>query len=1154
MNALTSMLRFNFVSSCAVLTGRILLLAVLLARASFAQVTPPVPPGLGTGDKEDSVVDLSPFVVRSDRDSGYQAATTLAGTRVNTPIKDLAAAISVYTKDLLDDLGATSSNDILVFATGMESAGSSGNFADIGADVNNERPGANGARHEPQAASRSRGLSSPTFTRGYFATSISFDTYNTGTVTVNRGPNAALFGVGSPAGVVDTALLMADLRDSRSSVVVRYGNNDSWRRSVDLNRVLVPEKIALRFAALHDREEFNQRPAFEEKKRGYGAVTARPFRSTTLRANIEAGHTNANRPISFTPYNSASSYWFAAGRPGYDWRFYDDPVLNPNTTNHGSATEGFLQANNQAGSQPIIVYSNPADMAPSYGFMGSVASTAANAANAVKNQVFNPIFNRNLLSDSIRFLHTNNVWEIPAAFWTAANVKPGQLPGFVPAGVKAQGYTDYSAFDFGGRMLDETSRQSDSFRAYNVTLEQDFWQNHAGIQLAYDRQRIDRRSKNSFFSQGNSNHIYIDTSVTLPNGLANPNVGRPFAVYGQSNWLEKFEEREGKRATAFLKYDFKDLRPAWASWLGRHALTGFYEDNAVNQINYRVPTTVQGEAAQQFSNTALNTIGRRPALLVYMGPSVIGNNNPVRLEPIRIGEIGPGPTADISYFARRGDATDPGQTRVAPARLDEIAGPGSASREVIRSQAVVLQSYWLKENLITTLSWRRDEDFFVSQPMAFTANPNNPNDPGKSRFGFNDFSFFGETPPPFVSKEIKSFGTVVRWPSQFPRLRLPAGLELSVFFNRSENFTPLGGRINSFGESWSSPAGKTKEYGFNLSGWQNKLTLRVNWFETSIVGASSSPTNYTIATVNSVLQTAATWAVEANANPQLAGLRAAQLDLLFSALPSNYRDLYQFKVSGTSPGISVTGSTSSGLSGSTDTRDFVAKGTEVDLVYNPTNRWRILANVARQETVQSNSYPFTRRFVEIMRPVWNQLSNVPRGSYPPGFQPGATLPANTQTYGQWLDINVYVPLTTALATDGSVSAEQRKWRSNLITNYTFGSDSVFGPKLKGFGIGGGVRWQDKVGIGYPASRNPDGSVTIDVAHPYYAPADTSVDAWISYERAIWQKRIKWKVQLNGRNLLAERDLIPVTVQPWGEVATARIPPERRWYLTNTFSF
>ena len=73
------------------------------------------------------VVVLSPFVVVRSRDTGYQATTTLAGTRLNTPIADLGASISIYTKDLLDDLGATNANDILIFATGMESAGPGGN-------------------------------------------------------------------------------------------------------------------------------------------------------------------------------------------------------------------------------------------------------------------------------------------------------------------------------------------------------------------------------------------------------------------------------------------------------------------------------------------------------------------------------------------------------------------------------------------------------------------------------------------------------------------------------------------------------------------------------------------------------------------------------------------------------------------------------------------------------------------------------------------------------------------------------------------------------------------------------------------------------------------------------------------------------------------
>ena len=44
------------------------------------------------------------------------------------------------------------------------------------------------------------------------------------------------------------------------------------------------------------------------------------------------------------------------------------------------------------------------------------------------------------------------------------------------------------------------------------------------------------------------------------------------------------------------------------------------------------------------------------------------------------------------------------------------------------------------------------------------------------------------------------------------------------------------------------------------------------------------------------------------------------------------------------------------------------------------------------------------------------------------------------------------------------------------------------------------------------------------------------------------------MQFNVRNLIADTAPIAIGVQPWGKVSTVRLAPERRWYLTNTFSF
>ena len=91
-------------------------------------------------------------------------------------------------------------------------------------------------------------------------------------------------------------------------------------------------------------------------------------------------------------------------------------------------------------------------------------------------------------------------------------------------------------------------------------------------------------------------------------------------------------------------------------------------------------------------------------------------------------------------------------------------------------------------------------------------------------------------------------------------------------------------------------------------------------------------------------------------------------------------------------------------------------------------------------------------------------------------------------------------------------------------------------------------------VGVPSSRNPDGTIVFDRKNPFNAPAEINVDSFMSYERKFWKNRIAWKVQLNATNLYENSAYITVAVQPWGEISAARPAPERRWYVTNSFSF
>src|SRR5262245_37349482 len=131
-------------------------------------------------EPQKEVIELSPFVVSGEQDRGYQAANTLAGTRLKTPLKDIGSAVSVMTKELFEDLGATDAASILSYGLSTEVSGVHGNFADgLGSNSQGTRAEQDLQRTNPQGSQRIRGLASASLTRSFFLTDIPFDSYNT---------------------------------------------------------------------------------------------------------------------------------------------------------------------------------------------------------------------------------------------------------------------------------------------------------------------------------------------------------------------------------------------------------------------------------------------------------------------------------------------------------------------------------------------------------------------------------------------------------------------------------------------------------------------------------------------------------------------------------------------------------------------------------------------------------------------------------------------------------------------------------------------------------------------------------------------------------------------------------------------------------------
>lgn len=1114
----------------------------------------------GTADEE--MIVLSPFTVNSERDTGYQAQSTLAGSRLATPLKDIGAPISVYTKDFLADIGATNVNELLVFATGMEAGGAQGNFSGVNGGIGDAEVVGDGPRTNPQGASRSRGLSSPTFTRNYAVSDIPLDGYNTTSVTINRGPNSILFGIGSPSGVVENSLATADVFRNRNRIEHRLGENGGNRFILDVNRVLIRQKLALRLIGLNDEERYDQKPAFEDKRRIFATSTYQPFESTSISVGTELGKTRANRPITVLPFDSINRFWYEAGRPTFDWTFYDDPARNPAaaTTNGSTLRPGYFGQAQLFGGI-IIPYEGSVQGAgpgrPVKSTIGSNTSLTAPAINSYRASLFHPDINKDSANDgTIAFWETFNIGE--------AAISAALFPGGVfPAGLKRQSFVNYDAFPFHKRQIDETSRQGDDFRNFYTTIRQGAWKDRSGVdkvgvELFFNYEYFERTSNNAFFQQGNGNHIRVDVNEYLPDGRKNPNVGRPYvmgASAAQRNFYES--ERENRRATAYFRHDFKDNFPRLGRLLGRHTVTGLYEEASVNDINASTKLRTFGPAAE-IVGAGITNFNRLPNAIVYIGPSITGANanQPLRLEPIRIRPLDPMLLNNFTMFTApaglvNGQLTQ-GTFGNSEMTVSEIINDASPRSTLVESQAFVLQSYWLDDHVITTAGWRADKNYFVRLPSITPTV-----DPTLRRVYLSDINY-PDKPPFNAEGETTSFSVVVRWPQKL--LRLPAGTDLSVFFNKSENFEPLPGRITAENVAIASPAGKTDEIGISLSLFDDKLNLRVNRFETSQVNAGRANT-YGSMVGNFYRQLSTFWVEQENlgyegTNPSIPQgtrfSRRADIQELLNALPGTaglLNSRFIVRSNGT------VGLEQDALPTFSDTQDYVSEGYEAEVIYNPTRNWRIAINFAKQETVLSNLAPGAKSVYSKLRPIWDKYFNSPRAAASNWEGPGSVYtPAmgGSEHLGTLVTRDAIIPYFNLIAQEGVVSSEQRKYRANLVTNYKF--DRRFLPFLNGFEIGSGVRWQSKYALGYPTSFRPDGSVFVDINNPFWSEDDLNVDAWLRYSRKIYDGKVNWRIQLNFRNLIGETDPIAVTVQPDGSPAATRLPPEKRIYLTNTFEF
>lgn len=1242
-------------------TNRTIVFALFAAAASWqgllAQTAAP-----SAEPENEEVLQLSPFEVVAEEDSGYVASSTLAGTRIRTDLRDVGSAISVITKEFMKDIGATDNSTLLQYTTNAEVAGTRGTYAGLG---NGTSVDETGSLRAPGGAQRVRGLASADNTRDFFTTDIPWDGYNVDRIDIQRGPNSILFGLGSPAGIVNASLNGASFRN-RGGVEYRTGSYGSHRASLGVNQVLIDNVLAVRFDGLYNRERYQQDPAFQDDKRVYGSIRFDPqifkdpgFR-TSLKIKYENGEIEANRPRNIPPQDSITPWFRPINLDPNNLMGGMGKTVVPNGYTLGSSASTFNPwmgglVNQQ---QPLWFIDGASNQL--YRIYGGFVNTGAlNAAGVPQGAGTNLAGQRyaDVFSQVGSFSgYANNA--------RLTNSQYGQY--------RNMSLTDPSVFDFYNNLIDgPTKNEWEGWDAYNVDLSQTAFDDRLGVQLTYDRQKYERGGQallgnptlNIDILQNFQDYVVGPTNANNGN-VANPNFGRPYIAGGPGRGNSYESDRRNLRGSIFGELraaDFLDRDGFLAKLLGKHRFNGVYSKEKYQTENrsWQMHANSTAYASFKLQGNPDGLQNLPPVAVIYLGPSLAnassaagayipGIQSEVTLQDGNIYQFEStwkNPTgvnfsdpwnvpANLQPFFNGSPVINPTTGAVYP-QLTQVSNPANyvgwnsnfhnellrynngedlslvtAAAKSLRqttSYAGSWQGFLWNDAIVATAGWRYDE----VQSKSVTAQPVQAN---RGALNLNPSVY--KLPDAFpLSQTFKDHstagGVVVHLNRLFPRDLLPINVSLS--YNKSSNFQVTDLRRDIYGSSIANPTGSTKDYGVLLSTKDGKYSFRAIKYETSLTGASTQLDNSGIRNtivdamnwrnIKVYYMSAYAWSTagQTNLNPYTgqrylwdpvyvstttgrpvasgnlaSGPANSRLETVAEAntrrdaaikaindfqiwlTDKGYFQAWNFGAGPTTQAALQTRGeyaanpkqpdptsvydyrTAPQMQGFAVTADTMSEGYEFEFTANPLPNWRIAFNASQTKAVRTNvGGPVLDELVTTM----DALMAGPAGDLVRFNSDYSASNELRQVWNPWRGQYTLLKLQ-----ENTAASELRKWRYNVVTNYTFREGL-----LKSVSVGGSYRWQDKVVIGYPVI--PAGALaSFDLSKPYYGPAEDAIDLWVGYERKLNDK-INWRIQLNVRNVGDNNGLIPISVQPDGQTwASVRIAPTQEWFVTNSFSF
>ena len=1103
---------------------------------------------------DENVVELSPFEVTGDNDVGYQATSTLAGTRLRTDLRDIGSSISIVNEEFLTDTGSQNLEDVLIFTPNTEIGGLGGNHS--GSQGANPIP--EQQRDDPSGGlTRVRGLASADLTRDYFITNIPFDTFNTDRVEVQRGANSALYGLGSPGGIVNASTIRADFLGNRGRVRFETDQYGTLRYSMRYNQ-MIGDRVAIRIAGLSEDKGYEQKQAFMEDNRMFAAATVKlPF-GLTARANAEISRRRSSNP-DYIPPNDGITPWINLGKPiaqnpadgAAIFRLTGAGTVFPGVANSnvfhltggGGASVGLYQ-----------FYQDPSNPNATFGGHSYLVGRPGDAALPPDAQ--RPTSPGAPSGQWMRIKtwdETNIIRRTGGYRSDGTRVEEGTAPFWSNGFVSSQ-ITDRSIFDYRENLFSGgTAQQRVDWENYTASIEGNYFDNRVGFEFTYNEQTFESAGNNSL--QGvQQRTIYIDMNeymLATTDGtgagplVPNPTFGRPI-MGGGSGGNRIYNDRDSTRLQGYAEVRFDDFmnEDSWLTKaLGKFTLTGLLDSSEhYNQTLYSARAdpidTIDIDTNLPGRHPVTQRSGQEFALPVTNDINFLNINSLSDLAGVGIQGVSHGRArsnmgnAPISA-SFVGWAPDTGRFVEFDSVINTIFQPNSwpaashANKRITTVDSEVFigqQSMW-DNTLVLTGTWRSDkaastgigtsiirQDIRDTLDPTYVAGPQGPH-------------------PVTADDETTSYSVMLHTPP-FLRDRLP--FELSVYQSEADNFTPTGGNVTIFNDTVGATAGTTEEMGFIITAFDNKLSARFNFFESSVVN-----NRFENGAINASEGILLGLARQAN-NPTNLAQGFTIADIQNALPPQGTIDVNGFVVDWNNPEAATTSRNSS----DTGTQDFTAEGMEIEIAYNPIPQWTLLFTAGQQETVASNTWPEMQRYV-----AEHVLPNWVNSSFAQGYvidEAGTTLADRART-------SIVEVVDRAVLQDGNPAKEQAEWRFAFNTSYNFGTfDSGVLKYVGDLTLGGGLRWQDETGIGFRVAPNSLGDLALDINQPFYAPSTTHVDVFARMSYKLQGDR-SFDLQLNVKDLTNNDGLIPFVANPDGSLLY-RIQEGRLLSMSATLNF